>query len=157
MTELRGVITYKRSPEMLMKQFRPLLKEGLKAVGLFWHRTFLPKHFKPGAGRSYRYKPRTRAHVRRKLRLFGHRRPLEFTGKSKRMALREARVGGTSKRVKVKLRVPTYFYQYREGAPNKAKELTKLTRAEAMELALFLDKDMGERLAKVHGSERVKV
>lgn len=153
---IKPVLTYKKSPKMLQKEFRPILKGELRQVGLMWHREMMPEHFKVGAERKYDYEKRSKSHIMRKIRRFGHRRPLEYTGKSKRMAKREARLTGTSKRVRVRLRVPKYFYQRRGKAPDKAKELTSLTQREADMLAGALKKKMSTRMAGIFGRQTVR-
>ena len=172
--ELKYAITYRRSPEMLKKKFNPLLKLSLRFTGQHWFVTMLPKHFKEGAGRIYKYKERTKGHIRRKLKKFGHRRPLEFTGVSKRRALGQARLRGTAKKIRVIMPgLPKYFFAFstlfkakefgtfRMGKKvDKVAEMTRVTKGEATELAKFLhDKQTleMENLRNGAGRETVRI
>ena len=145
---LRGSITYTRSPETTLKQFRPILKEKMQEVGNEWHSKFFPGHFEPGAAAKYKYRKRSEKYRLKKLRVSGQRKPLVFTGRMKRELLRMARLSGSAKSVSVKMTGPAYSKYH-----NKLRELTGITNKEANELAHDLDARMEEGLNNIHERE----
>ena len=88
---------------------------------------------------------------------YGHRRPLELTGQLKRMVLRKARITGTSKRATVSMDAPRYMYQYKPGAPDKAAEITAITKDEAQQLAAYLNRNLVLSINSDKRSRTVKV
>ena len=64
----------------------------------------LDDHFAQNAQQRFKYKRRSRAYNQRKQRLFGHTRPLVFSGDLERAILSSAKVTATSKGSKVKAR-----------------------------------------------------
>ena len=103
-----------------------------------WHSNILPRHFKRGAAARYDYQARTRKYNRRKLRRYGHSRPLELTGDMKRRLLRRARITGTSKRATATMDAPRYMYKYKPSQPDKAAEVTAVTQEEGTPASIAL-------------------
>lgn len=130
-----------------VSEWRRISKLGWAAAGAFWHRVILPRHFTHRGARQYGYAKRSRRYELRKLRKYGHTRPLEYSGELKRQVLRmrEVRtVGDNSKRagaVRIKLRGPRHLYAYRKDLrqPDKAKELATVSRQDADEIAAHMD------------------
>lgn len=94
---IRGTIQYQASPDMVAREFRPIVKAANFNVIHSWHSGFLPRHFTAGAVATYGYRKRTKAYQIRKARVKRHQRPLEWSGTLRRNATRQIRVSGTSK------------------------------------------------------------
>lgn len=156
--KLRGVIQYKRQPRGLMKAFRPILKEELKFLVKFWHRTFMPQHFTLRGKVLYGYQPRTAKYERRKARLHGHRKPLVFTGQSERQARQFVRVTGTSKKATATMKMPKHFYRYHKDTQvNKEDELTRTNPRELDAQAKLLKKRTARRMNQIRTPQTVRV
>jgi len=105
------------------------VKATMQEIGLFWHRRFLPEHFKPGAAAKYGYHTRQDKWKKRKLRETGKDVDLVFKGKMRDMMVSFARVSGSAKRVRIEMQGPEYVYYH-----NKGREATRITPAEEVEL-----------------------
>ena len=81
-------------------------REAIRETGEEWFEEYLPKHFGRNARSLYRYAPRSGdrgsgrrfrgSYQARKLRQFGHTRPLEFRGDTKRRQLRSKNIKATA-------------------------------------------------------------
>lgn len=154
---IRGVIEYRGAPSDVAKEIRPAAKEALAAAGSWWHRRILPGHFLVAAEKKYGYEPRSPAYTRYKAKRFGHRNPLVFRGDLRAAVVRQARITSTSKGARVALRGPRHLHAYRKdyNQPDKAAELTAVTRDEVAELAKFVDRRITRRLNAVQTRRRV--
>lgn len=169
MSQLRGVIVYKNPPDVMARELKPAVKEGLFTAVVYWHRRFLPRHFTVLGERLYGYKPRAgqdepamvprgkngrmvlnRKYWHLKRRRKGHVRPLVWSGTLERTALAAIRVSGSHKQARGVLSlVPRYAYQYRKdlNQPDKAAELTRTTQSEVEELGQRMRGELLRRLA----------
>lgn len=152
---IRGVIQYRGSPEATKKELRAAVKPELARVVQWWHSKILPGHFLIAAEGKYRYRRRSASYLRQKVKRFGHRRPLEYTGDMKRQVTSMARITSTSKGAKVNMTGPRYLYMYRKDLkqPDKAAELTAITASEVDKLAQILDRRLTRRLNSVDKTE----
>jgi len=135
-------------------EWRPLLKSGWGKVGRFWHRVILRKHFTVAGASEYGYQRRSKGHETRKLRKYGHRRPLVFTGDLERQVSRVVDVRASSKGARVVLHGPRYLWQYRKdyGQPNKAAELQTVSKRDAKLLAEVLDEHIRQEANRGTGT-----
>ncbi len=135
--------------------WRGILARAWETAGEHWHKAILPKHFTVRGRYEYRYEPRSKKHREKKLRRFGHRRPLVFTGESERKAkrIRDIRELKSGKAVRIFLHVPSYFFKFHKasdpwsavahkGQPNKAAELQRISERDSNELAMVIDKQV---------------
>ena len=126
-------------PEASAKAMRNVNKEQLQETIRFWHEEYLPRHFESEGSRRYGYQRRTVAYNRRKLKRFGHQRPLELTGELKRNVLRQIKVSGTSR--KARGRLPgsqvANFNRGQGGRPDVRKEMLATTQNERRRMARF--------------------
>ena len=131
---------------------RTIRRNGLRRIGEIWWRRILPRHFTPAGAHAYGYARRGRTYMLRKAKKYHHQNPLEWTGASKRSALREQRITATFKDATVRVRVERYWnYQ-----PSMRKELTAVTAEEAEALARHFEKRVGRDLMARSGRRRVK-
>lgn len=138
-------------------------KEAWEAAGQLWHTEILPSHFEEGAQQRYGYTARKRFYRDKKRRLFGHGRPLVFTGTLRRQVLRSSRiksVGVSRKNGGVKVRVfgPRYLRQYRRDGrqPDKASELGSVTREEARRMEKLMERLLTERMNRGGRREEIR-
>ena len=132
-------------PTGLPELFRAAIADALQEAVQMWHWAFLPLHFEVQASDQYAYKPRTAQYQRYKGKRFGHQRPLELTGDSKRMLTSTIRITAGPSSAKGVMKAPKYFYMYNKNNGrqfvDKADEATRTTASEVQSLALtFQDK-----------------
>lgn len=149
---IKTTITYKRSPELVAKEFRKIVKAQLQEIGKLWHKGFLPLHFARGARQRYNYAPRSKRYERRKLRKFGHTKPLVFTGRMERELKRRHQVTGTGRSVKVRMKAPPYAKYH-----NKLREVTVTTQQEATVLAHELHDRVIRAIEQLRENRKVEV
>ena len=156
---LRGTITFVGDADVTQKELRAALKPELEEVGKFWHDRLFPGHFRTGAAGKYKYAPRSFKHSERKRKRFGHSLPLVFTGDLREQVTRMAKISSTAKGARVTLVGPKYLYMYRKsyGQPDKAAELTAVTKLEVRAMARLLDRRLTKRLNEVKQSRTVKI
>lgn len=132
----------RKSLVLSAKAMREVVKAGYAHIGRYWHRVLLPKHFRHGAKQEYSYQPRDRWYLIRKARKFGHQLPLVFTGTLQSMVMGYEDVRASAKGVRVVLHGPPHLYKFRKdyNQPDKAEELTRISRADKRILAQELDK-----------------
>lgn len=142
------------SPRGMAKQFRGFVKEEMFRLVEQWHEGTLPKHFQPKASRTYGYKKRGKYYQRRKERK--HLGPLVFTGRSRRMLKRSIKITGSSKRASGTMQAPRYFWMTPPGHPNKAEEMTAVTKKEVLTMAELLSKRVTKKLNQVKDKKIVR-
>lgn len=91
-------------------------------------RDLLPLHFEAGAQQRFRYQFRSKQYNRRKQRIFGHQKPLVFTGRMRQSVLRTARVTATSKGAKVQANTGTRGFRSAEWRRQRKLELEAVTK-----------------------------
>ena len=81
------------------KRLRAEVKQALQDEVVFWHDNILRHHFSYAAYSRYAgvYAPRTKKYEVRKAKKYGHRNPLEFTGRTKRDVMSRITVSGSAK------------------------------------------------------------
>ena len=155
---MKGHVVYIGGPRAMKRGLPKIVKQALSEAGGLWHRRYLPMHFHAGAGNRYKYAPRTRKYLRRKQRLKGHRRPLEFSGDLKRELTRKATLSGTSKRVRVVMDPGRAWYATRKWTsrttmPDMPTEITATTRREEQKIARVVEVLTARRLNEVKTRE----
>lgn len=150
----RTTLTWRRSPRGMAKAFAAARPKAMNALAWHWWKNILPKHFDAGAESRYRYKPRTPKYLERKLKKFGHQRPLVFTGAMERALLRSAEIRVTSKRATIKLAstAPNWLKGYisfrgkRGTGPDKWLEIKRIPDSDANELLAVANAEMKKAL-----------
>lgn len=137
------------------KVFTAIRKESLRAVAEHWHRILFPKHFRAGAAKEYRYKPRKRSTLRRK-RLQGVA-PLPLVtkrGQLQKLTRRVAKIGGSARRVHVSIAVPRQLTpQYRLELFGTATRAS-MSAADRKAMNVVLDREVQARIDSYKGLER---
>lgn len=153
---LRGVMIIEGSPRGMAKQFRSMVKEEMEKLIEEWHSDTLPKHFEKGAGRRYKYSPRSVKYLRYKQKKRPMAGPLEFSGKSRRRLERSIRITATKKRASGAMQAPRYFWMRPPGHPKKGEELVAVTKKETLIMAKLLNERVTKRLNAVKDKEVVR-
>jgi len=141
-------------PAMKKSDFNKAKKAAYFKVGKVWLRKFLPRHFRTGAKRRYGYPERSADHMRRKLALKGHRRPLVYKGDLELQVQSPSnqRVAATSKGVSVRLSHHQVHRQVRE-------DLIKLDVAgeEQRHLEKVYQEELARQLNSFTGRRRIRL
>lgn len=144
---IRGQLTITGGFGEKKKTLNPIMREELQVLVVDWHKKDFPEHFKTSAVQKYGYEKRSKKYQLRKARKFGHQMPLVWTGNLKNITMSSIKVSTTAKGARGYWSgLPTRYYQYRDNAPDKAKELTIATQEELQVLAEELDKRVTDRL-----------
>ena len=126
------------------------LKYAWEQTGVYWHEHFREKHFTSAGATEYGYKPRqgergrqgakgfSRSYTGRKLKKYGHTRPLELTGQS-RASTRTRKVTATSKGARVVMRAPALNFKARGSDINMNEEMRTISPAESKVLSRVLE------------------
>lgn len=119
-------VTLYGAPQHHKRDFPKVMKASLADLVRFWHKNYLPRHFRTGAAARYKYKERTRKHKAEKRRKRGTVRPLVYSGLTEEQVTRFIFVQGTSSRVRGTMVAPWYVRERptRPRGPALAKELT---------------------------------
>jgi len=151
------------SMEDKAKRLSSIVTKILKKIAWNWHKDTLPKHFKLGAARRYKYKPRST--YRPVLR--GGKLGESYQGKKRRKGLPALvwsgkardrltspcryKVTGSKKSAKGKFVAVDsikYFWMTPAGHPNKAAEATRVHKDEEKQIGEYLQENVVEELKK---------
>jgi len=120
-----------------------------RVVGGYWHREILPRHFLRRAIVTYRYQERGRRYEAAKLKRFGHKRPLVWSGKLRAQVTSAKSL--LARRASVDIRVFGALnlsgFNARARMPDMTSEIQAVSGADERELARVLDKELTKRLS----------
>lgn len=107
----------------------------------------IPKHFTDAGAGEYNYEQRDSGYEGRKVKAFGHRRPLEFTGETRRRALSAniRRLGHTKRTVggaQIVLDLPVYI----TGNPRRLREIEATSPRDEALIASEVDRALTNEL-----------
>lgn len=158
------------TPRILRRDFERIARETGDYIGQYWHRHFRPIHFTNRATNRYGYQPRQgergsgydkgfrRSYTGQKLRKFGHTRPLEYTGDSKRRTEIE-HVRSTYRagfvRVHVIMNAPTLNFRRWPTSPDMRKELTTVIPEEFEEMGRAASGFLRDRIELIRQTQVV--
>lgn len=132
------------------RHYNAALKYGWEQTGIYWHEHFREKHFTTAGAAEYGYAPRqgergragskgfARSYTGRKLKKYGHTRPLELTGESRTLS-RTRRVYATRNGARVTMRVPGLNRRSKGTDIRMPEELKTISRAESSKLSQVLE------------------
>jgi hypothetical protein len=130
------------------KDWRRALRAGYAAITQLWRDVFLCKHFLPDAKGKYRYQPRTRGYLKRKMAMakIGKVREnglvdLVFTGRMRDNLQSTVRLSSSYRGGSVTMTGPRYITMvpYNSNQPDKAKEVLAVTSDEIDQINQVLD------------------
>jgi len=150
-----------------------IIREAWVAVGKFWHREQRPRHFTTRGAKEYGYAPRKgeagnphpkgfwASYTGRKVRQFGHRRPLEYTGELRRMTrARRIVTTATSNRSTLRIQMPQARkanLRHPKSKINMREELTTVSRRDAEADVKVHNDFMNTRLRLFRGRKAKKL
>jgi hypothetical protein len=154
-------------PGIARRELNRLKKEAWYYAGYWWFREVRPLHFSRDAFALYQYTPRMgergtqyrkwkATYTARKLKKFGHTKPLVFTGTSERLA-KQGRVTSTGQGVRVSM--PAYALNFKtKGARMSMRhELAyRFTGGERRQAGVIVDRILGQKLNRL-GINETKV
>lgn len=127
-------------PVLPKRELRRILKIAYARIGAKWHTEMRPLHFTNRATGRYGYDPRKGesgggrqfkgSYTARKLKKFGHTKPLVWTGRSQ-LLTRIRDVRATSKGARVVMRAPALNFRSKGSTIDMREELTSVTTQEA--------------------------
>ena len=142
---MASIILEKGSPRQHLAILRTKEKAGLQQMVRFWHKKYLPLHFKEGNANKYKYRRRSWSYGERKEReerRRGRKLPdLVWSGETKRSAESSITISGTANRAVGKMKAPNLNWQNLRG------ELVKTTRAEARRIVMFKKRIMDKNFS----------
>lgn len=149
------------TPKNLRKYYTRAAKEAWRDTAIEFHLHYRDKRFTQEHAREANYtrrkgelQPREskafrRSYTGRKLRLKGHTRPLEFSGKTRRAIRFYSRLTSTSKGGKVSYAGARVFnFRHPKSQVNMAVEFRRITPSEVVSLADFFNERLDQRLAE---------
>lgn len=153
-------------PYLTRSEFNEVKRDVFRDAGEFWHTHLRPKHFTHAGASEYGYLPRkgdrgrphrggfNSSYQGRKLRLFGHTRPLEFTGEGRKLSqIQDVRV--TSKRVRVIL--PRKFNWRNASSPIiMREEITAISQNDEDQLIDRAEENTVNRLNEIKRTHTVR-
>jgi len=126
----------RHAPELNKRQHAKAMREALKSAAVHHRDVTLGKHFKNVAetapGGAYGYSKRSEKYTARKLKRFGHSRPNELTGRSKRFVRNNSSVTATQVRSRLRIRFPFPMNDQRRA---EMEAITATEVAESQKLA----------------------
>lgn len=145
------------TPRNLRKVMTRAKKASWYDTAVFYHTKLRDKRFTEQHARAANYWARSKKYEQRKRAKFGHTRPLEYSGETRR-SVRQARLTSTSRgnRIrypgarKLNLRNP-------KSRIRMAEEFRRIPRREAREISLYLNKQLDRNLAADNTTTVTKV
>ena len=127
-------------------------KATWQETGLFFHATMSDDRFTQAHATLAGYQKRTKAYTARKFKKFGHTRPLEYSGTTRRL-VRTANIAATSKGAQVRYPGARAFNFRNPKARqpiNMAEEFRKIIPKEATELAAEFDRQYDQKINQIN-------
>lgn len=129
-------------PAMKKREINNVQKEAFKAMGEYWVRHIMPRHFADGAEARYNFAPRSKDHMRRKWFHHQTKRPLVYSGQFESEVNNQfnQRIQATSKRVTIRLTHHKVHEKVRrdlaklDTSGNELKQLMSVFRNKIVEL-----------------------
>lgn len=155
-------------PWLPKRQTNPAKKQSFLASINYWFDHFRKKHFTVAGAKEYGYQPRDgekagtaskhfwRSYTGRKLKKFGHRRPLMWSGDSE-LRTRTRKVSASSKWGRWTNSARKLNFRPHPNAPNLPDELTRVSSREIVKLAKVYEKKFGQELKRIKEETAVKI
>lgn len=151
------------TPKAPQKEINGALRYAYDELGVEFFEVNLPRRFTVAGGIALNYQRRSRAYNDRKRRLFGHTRPLEFTGvtKARVLSLAYTRVKATATRsqgnVVLTLNAPTLNFRRSSSSPDLRDEITRIGGREVPPLERKLEKYIVAQFKAIQSNTTEKI
>jgi len=162
----RIIITFEPPASRYGRKLPEVTRAAFRAGMLYWHRTFAPKHFQPGAAEKYRHKRRTKKYQRTKRILAargkvrdGGRLDLVHSGLTRRKVLARPYIRAYPKRATLHMATPSYVRMVpnRSNHPHMAKEITAVTPQERVQLMQVIGTEAERQLKAIRDTRTVVI
>jgi hypothetical protein len=142
------------------KAFKEARPKAMAKLARHWFDKVLPRHFEESAKSRYKYRARAKRYEDRKLRDFGHTKPLVWTGTMQRTLMQSVVIKATSKRATVAMgqTAPNWLKGYiafkgkRGTGPDKWLEIKRIPPDEGKELAQIAKDVLVEAIKNAKGN-----
>lgn len=146
------------TPRGMAKRLNAMKRESALTMARFFHTELVDNRFTEGHARRAGYARRSGKYTQRKQRLKGHRRPLEYSGQTRRKVRAKVRLSSTatSRRTSAKASYTgarKLSFRPKGGRINMQKEFRTITRDEAEQLAKVYDRELDQHLKRDNTSE----
>lgn len=155
--------------ELAKRELNAILRAGYHQLGVYWVANFRAKHFTNAGATEYGYTPRKGergsgrawkgSYTARKLKKFGHTRPLEWSGRSKertRAARVQAYSANKKSRVEIRMNATALNFKAKGSTINMRDEMTRLSKQENTILTRLLGRYLSGRFKAVTASRTVQ-
>lgn len=157
-------VRYTGTTRMGKQRWKKILRLSYRDVAEWWHGQILPKHFTPAGAREYKYTPRKgeqsgggafwRSYTGRKQKQWGHRNPLQWSGKFKLESRKKNIVArSTFARVRIVGRVLN-LSRIPNSEINMRKEVSTVSTSERRKSLVIAGKSVERNLPKRGGVNR---
>lgn len=147
------------TPRRLQKTMRQVMKAAWETTGQHWHAEYRELRFDPNYARRAGFTRRKgeglprgsaafrRSYTGRKVRIYGHENPLEYSGDTRRR-IRSTTLSATSKGVKLRYSANKFNFKHPKSRVRMSEEFRTITPQDERQLAEFFDRqvDIGLRL-----------
>lgn len=140
------------------RSFLPSLAAATKEAVEDWHTDVFPGHFKRGAARKYKYKPRTKNYQKQK-RKEGSPPALVLSGYSRRMLTMNMKVTGKKGVTRGKFKSSSfmrYFWMVPKKHPNKPQEMKVLTANEVENMNRYIKARTVDKIEAIQKRRQVR-
>lgn len=149
------------TPRGMKKAFNAASKAAWYQVALYFHRNLMEKRFSPEHAREAGYAHRKgellprgskafqKSYTGRKLRMYHHMNPLQFTGDTRAAVKRAVSIDSTAKGGKAAYRGASKFsFRHPKSKIRMSEEFQRITAREAVELGEYYDQQLDLKLAE---------
>lgn len=167
MFRIKSELMETRPLDVARDSWREMQRAGMRAVGEYWFKEMLPRHFTPQAKHIYQHKPRSTKYIDRKRKLAQRGQAIlggmvdnVLTGAVMNSVKNRAVIRGFPTRCTVYMHGPNYLrinFKAKSNQPNKKQEILTTTPKEAEVLKKVLMRVMREQLAKHRKRRKTKV
>lgn len=134
------------TPRKLKKITDAAQKEAYFDTGVLYQSEYTDRRFTNRHATAAGYAERSQNYTRRKLKQFGHTRPLEYSGRS-RLLSRSANISSTSRGVRITWPgVRAFNFSNPKMRAKMAEEFTKVLPQETEELAKRFDQSLDQKI-----------
>ena len=151
---IRANVMLLNPPKAIARNNPAIVSHALEEAVDFRHERHLPGHFTTAASARYRYKRRSKAHNRRKQRLYGHQKDLVFSGDMSRELTASITIRSTRGRTTGSMTGPAYLYKRPANSPDKVAEILATTSREERETTKIVEADLQQGLDTLDVRER---
>jgi hypothetical protein len=140
-----------------LEDYPKFSEEAMRKAANAFVDEILPKHFTEEGADEYQYEERSAAYTARKLRRFGHQRPLELSGEARRQAVRAtirvlSNVGRKIGSAQILVEVPFYISNIKA----RRREIQATSKRDGTVLAVEVNRVLTDRLNKSEAPREVR-